>query len=53
MNVNGQDQFTSYEITAVPQSVGKTGNRGFCTDMNGDTTADAAGGTNCTQPASK
>ena len=53
VNVNGQDQFTSYEITAVPQSVGKTGNRGFCTDMNGDTTADAAGGTNCTQPASK
>src|ERR1700753_2568662 len=27
--VNNQDQYTSYEATAVPQAVGKTGHRGF------------------------
>jgi type IV pilus assembly protein PilA len=50
VNVNGQDQFTSYQITAVPQAVGKTGNRGFCSDMGGEIMADPAGGTNCTTP---
>jgi type IV pilus assembly protein PilA len=50
VNVNNQDMFTSYEATAVPQSVGKSGHRGFCIDPAGDIKADMAGGTNCTQP---
>ena len=49
VSVNGQDMYTSYDVTAVPQAVGKTGNRGFCSDLNGDLKADLAGGTNCTQ----
>jgi type IV pilus assembly protein PilA len=44
--------FTSYEVTAVPQTVGKTGHRGFCMDMSGEIKADMAGGTNCTVPIS-
>ncbi len=48
VTVNNQDQFTTFEITAVPQSVGKTGHRGFCEDMQGQPKADPAGGTNCT-----
>jgi len=50
VNINGQDQFTSYQITAVPQAPGKTGNRGFCSDMSGDILSDPTGGTNCTAP---
>lgn len=50
VTVNNQDMYTSYEATAVPQSVGKTGHRGFCIDVKGDLTSDPAGGTNCTQP---
>jgi type IV pilus assembly protein PilA len=46
--VNNQDMYTSYEITAVPQAVGKTGHRGFCIDMTGEIKADPAGGTSCT-----
>jgi type IV pilus assembly protein PilA len=49
---NNQDLFTSYEITAVPQTIGKTGHRGFCMDMSGEIKADPAGGTNCTVPLS-
>jgi type IV pilus assembly protein PilA len=49
---NNQDMFTSYEVTAVPQTVGKTGHRGFCMDMSGEIKADMAGGTNCTVPIS-
>jgi type IV pilus assembly protein PilA len=50
VNVNNQDMYTSYEATAVPQSVGKSGHRGFCIDQAGEIKADLAGGTNCTQP---
>src|ERR1700742_1285285 len=42
------DNFVSYEVTAVPQSVGKTGHSGFCLDMSGEIKADPSGGTNCT-----
>lgn len=49
---NNQDVYTSYEVTAVPQTVGKTGRRGFCMDMTGEVKADPAGGTNCTVPIS-
>ncbi len=49
VTVNNQDQYTSYEATAVPQSVGKSGHRGFCIDPAGEIKADMAGGTNCSQ----
>jgi type IV pilus assembly protein PilA len=52
VNVNNQDVYTSFEVTAVPQSVGKTGHRGFCMDQTGEVKADPAGSTNCTQPIS-
>ena len=48
VNVNNVDMYTSYKATAVPQSVGKTGHRGFCMDIAGQITSDPAGGTNCT-----
>ena len=50
VTVNNQDMFTSYQITAVPQSPGKTGDLGYCTDENNLIRYDPAGGTNCTQP---
>ena len=49
VNVNNQDMYTSYTITAVPQSIGKTGDRGFCSDENNTIRYDPAGGTSCTQ----
>lgn len=52
VNVNNKDVYTSFEVTAVPQAVGKTGHRGFCMDQTGEVKADPAGGTNCTQPIS-
>lgn len=50
VTVNNQDMYTSYEITAVPTSIGKSGDRGFCSDENNKITFDPTGGTNCTQP---
>lgn len=50
VTVNNHDVFTSFEATAVPQAVGKTGHRGFCMDQTGEMKADPTGGTNCTQP---
>ncbi len=49
VNLNGTDRITGYEVTAVPLTVGKTGDRGFCSDQFGTIKADPAGGTNCTQ----
>jgi type IV pilus assembly protein PilA len=49
VTVNNQDMYTSYEATAVPQSVGKSGHRGFCIDQAGEIKSDPAGGTNCSQ----
>ena len=46
---NNQDQYNSYLITAVPNSVGHSGNRGFCTDENTQIHYDPKGGTNCTE----
>ena len=40
---------TGYTVTAVPQTVGKSGDRGFCSDQFGSIKFDPAGGTNCTQ----
>lgn len=46
---NNTERITSYSVTAVPATVGKTGDRGFCVDEGGPIKADPAGGTNCTQ----
>jgi type IV pilus assembly protein PilA len=49
VNLNGTDRITGYEVSAVPLTVGKSGDRGFCSDQFGTIKADPAGGTNCTQ----
>ncbi|MGA3346315.1 MAG: prepilin-type N-terminal cleavage/methylation domain-containing protein [Terracidiphilus sp.] len=50
VSINGTDRITGYTVTAVPQTVGKSGNRGFCGDQYGGAPKyDPAGGTNCTQ----
>jgi type IV pilus assembly protein PilA len=49
VTVNGVDRYNSYTVTAVPQTVGRTGDRGFCSNDVGTITFDPAGGTNCTQ----
>jgi type IV pilus assembly protein PilA len=46
--INNEDRFNSFEVTGVPQSVGHTGDRGFCADES-TTRYDPAGGVNCTQ----
>ena len=46
--VNNVDMYTGYEVTAVPQAVGKTGHSGFCIDQQGEVRKDPSGGTNCT-----
>lgn len=48
--INNQDHINSYEITAVPDQVGKTGDRGFCSSEDRDIKYDVKGGTNCTAP---
>jgi type IV pilus assembly protein PilA len=47
--INNIDQYNSYQITAVPNSVGHSGDRGFCTDENAQIRYDPKGGTNCTE----
>lgn len=47
--VKQKDQVVSYKLTAVPAVVGHTGNRGYCTDENGEIRFDPKGGTNCTE----
>ena len=49
ITANGNDRVTGYEVTAVPQTVGKTGDRGFCSNESGVIKFDPSGGTNCTQ----
>jgi type IV pilus assembly protein PilA len=49
VTVNGHDSYSGYQATAVPQTVGKTGIRGFCLTEQGDIKADPAGGVNCTE----
>ena len=46
---NGGDRVTGYTVIAQPLTVGKTGNRTFCSDENGQIKFDPTGGTNCTQ----
>jgi len=49
VTVNGTDRVTSYTVTGVPQTVGKTGDSGYCSDQFGTIKSDPTGGTNCTQ----
>jgi type IV pilus assembly protein PilA len=46
---NGNDRVTGYSIIAQPLTVGRTGNRTFCSDEGGSIKFDPTGGTNCTQ----
>ncbi len=48
--INNQDVYNSVEIFGVPQAVGETGDRGFCSDERGVIKFDPDGGVNCTQP---
>jgi type IV pilus assembly protein PilA len=50
VTINNQDMYTSYELNGVPQTVGKTGDNGYCSDENNIIKKDPAGGTNCTVP---
>jgi type IV pilus assembly protein PilA len=50
VTVNSVDRYNGYTVTAIPQTVGKTGDRGFCEGDSGTITFDPAGGSNCTQP---
>jgi type IV pilus assembly protein PilA len=49
VTINGTDRITGYTVTAVPQTLGKTGDSGFCSDQFGTIKYDPAGGSNCTQ----
>lgn len=40
----------TYSVIGVPQAIGTTGQRGFCSDRMNPLLADLAGGTNCTVP---
>ena len=46
---NGSDRVNGYTVVATPLTVGRTGNRTFCSDESGMIKFDPTGGTNCTQ----
>jgi type IV pilus assembly protein PilA len=50
VSLSGTERVTGYTVTAVPQTVGKTGHRGFCSDESGVIKYDPTGGTQCVQP---
>jgi type IV pilus assembly protein PilA len=47
--INNMDQYNSYQIYATPNSVGHSGDNGYCTDENAEIRFDPKGGTNCTE----
>lgn len=49
INAGGTDRITGYSITAIPQTVGSTGDRAYCSDQSGIIKFDPAGGSNCSQ----
>ncbi|MGA2569066.1 MAG: prepilin-type N-terminal cleavage/methylation domain-containing protein [Terracidiphilus sp.] len=49
VTANGIDRYNSFTVIARPQTVGKTGDRSYCTDETGQLKFDPAGGTDCTQ----
>ena len=44
------ERISGYEITALPETPGKSGDIGFCIDGYGTLKQDPTGGANCTQP---
>jgi len=49
VTTGGREYVKGYTVTAVPETVGKTGDRGSCGNQNGGSPKyDPAGGTNCT-----
>ena len=50
VTLNDQDSYTSYQLTAVPDQVGKSGDKGYCSDQDAGVRFDPDGGANCTQP---
>jgi type IV pilus assembly protein PilA len=46
---NNQDVYNSYELTGVPQTIGKTGDNGYCSDESNTIKYDSTGHTNCTE----
>lgn len=50
LNASGTPVIVSYDVTGVPQVVGSTGIRGFCSDKMNPLLVDMSGGTNCTVP---
>ncbi len=52
-SLNGSDRVTGYSVTAQPLTVGRTGNRTFCSDDQGQIKVDPTGGTTCTQNLSQ
>ena len=50
VTVNNQDMYTGYEVTAVPNSGGRTGDRGYCMDEKNLIKIYPAGGTKCPPP---
>jgi type IV pilus assembly protein PilA len=49
VTVNGVDRSNGFTVSAVPQTVGKTGDRSYCSDESGQVKFDPAGGANCVQ----
>jgi type IV pilus assembly protein PilA len=49
VTINNQDIYDSYNLIGIPQSVGKSGDNGYCSDENNIVKVDPAGATNCTQ----
>jgi type IV pilus assembly protein PilA len=49
VTVNSIDRYNSYVVTAVPQTVGKSGDWGYCSDQSGAIKYDPTGASNCTQ----
>ena len=49
VNNGGTDRITGYQVTAIPLTVGQTGDRAYCGDQSGSIKFDPAGGTNCSQ----
>jgi type IV pilus assembly protein PilA len=48
VTINNQDVYDSYDLIGVPQSVGHSGDNGYCSNENNIVKVDPAGGTNCT-----
>lgn len=46
---DGSERVTGFMVTAVPEVVGKTGDRGYCADEGGVLKLDPSGGKNCTE----